>query len=30
MHVALMEFLNGIIVDGHFYYGLSRWSGNYK
>jgi hypothetical protein len=27
---ALMEFLNYVIVDGHFYCGLSRWSGNYQ
>jgi hypothetical protein len=28
LHMALMENLNFVIVDGHFYYGLSQWFGN--
>jgi hypothetical protein len=30
LHEALTEFLNCVIVDDHFYCGLSRWSGNYQ
>jgi hypothetical protein len=28
LHEALMEFLNCVIVDDHFYCGLSQWCDN--
>jgi hypothetical protein len=28
LHMILTKFLNYVIVDSHFYCGLSRWSGN--